>query len=60
MERSILRLMATLQKIKCPLHQDITLRTIKTFGNYIGVILKQYTCTSVPFNGYRENSKPTN
>ena len=35
------------------------LRTIKTFGNYIGVTLKQYTCARVPFNGYRENSKPT-
>ena len=36
--------------------RTITLRTIKTFGNYIGVILKQYTCARVPFKGYRENS----
>ena len=32
--------------------KNITLHTIKTFGNYIGVILKQYTCTRVSFNGF--------
>ena len=34
----------------------LCLRTIKTFGNYKGVILKQYTCTRMPFSGYCVNS----
>ena len=34
----------------------LCLRTIKTFGNYKGVILKQYTCTRVSFSGYCVNS----